>query len=337
MDKPVADPETVLKEELPATASWGEQQSSNIQDDGLKCSESAASWSEQRSSTAQDDGQTCPERCPEDRTTAGWVNYDDTTRTASPAAVALPTGDAANGRSGERDDRKEANLAKNGSTERADTEQVRGSNADSSVGKAGYESIYSRDFCSVELEKIPVETKLSASDDTQWKVEMELSTTEAAPVDAEAALQSAGEAQDGAQAYNAADTAQVEAKTASSSMTTSMGSRFTETEKRNTDNSSDSLQIGDFPCLDASDIGGKTRNAPVVARDHHTSGMPGLGMGHALHGDRERGESSSFEKPADDCTLPGVAPEMRCPSSKVGAENRMTWYFPLALGDCVAN
>ena len=330
MDKPVADPETVLKEELPVTASWGEQQSSNIQDDGQKCSESTASWSEQRSSTAQDDGQrcpercpedrttACPERCPEDRTTAEWVNHDDTTRTASTTAVALPTGDAANGRSGERDDRKEANLAKNRSTERADTEQVRGANADSSVGKAGYESICGRDFCSVELEKNPVETKLSASDDTQWKVEMELSTTEAAPVDAEAASQSIGEAQNGAQQYNAADTAQVEAKTFSSSMTTSMGSRFTETEKRNTDNSSDSLQIGDFPYLDTPDIGVKTRNAPVVARDHHTSGMPGSSMGRW-----EMGESSSFEKPADDCTLPGVAPETRCPSSKVGVENRI--------------
>lgn len=295
MDKPVADPEMVLKEELPATASWGELQSSNI----------------------QDGGQTCSERCAEDSTTAEWVNHDDTTRTATTAAVALPTGDTANGRSGERDDRKEADLAENGSTERADTEQVRGSNADSSVGEAGYESI-----CR-ELEQNPVETNLSASDDTQWKVEMELSTTEAAPVSAEAASQSAREAQDGAQQYNAADTAQTEAKMVSSSMTTSMGSRFAETGARNTDNSSNSLQTVDFPSLDASDIGGKTRNVPAVARGHQTSGMPGSGMGRALHGDRERGESSSFEKPADDCTLPGVAPEMRGPSSKVGVENRM--------------
>ena len=283
MDKPVADPEMVLKEELPATASWSELPSSNI----------------------QDGGQTCSERCAEDSTTAEWVNHDDTTRTATTAAVALPTGDTANGRSGERDDRKEADLAENGSTERADTEQVRGSNADSSVGEAGYESI-----CR-ELEQNPVETNLSASDDTQWEVEMELS-------------QSAREAQDGAQQYNAADTAQTEAKMVSSSMTTSMGSRFAETGARNTDNSSDSLQTVDFPSLDASDIGGKTRNVPAVARGHQTSGMPGSGMGRALHGDRERGESSSFEKPADDCTLPGVAPEMRGPEEAPGrGDHRM--------------
>lgn len=261
-----------------------------------------------QSGMTQDTEQTCPERSLEDTTAvASEVNHNYRKQTTNTTAAVLSTGDA--------------------SAERADNEQV-GSSTDLSVGEAECATrSVSRNFSSGEQAN-PAETDLCAAEDTLSKAETDLPTTEAAPESAEeelqsAELQSAQEAQGDAQKdVNAADTVQTSANTASS-LVSSLGNNFAETNERNVDNASDSLEIGGkFPGVGTSDIDGKTRNASDSGADHQTSRPPDSGMGHTSHGDGEKRESSTL-KPGHDLTLPDEASKTHFPSGKACSENRI--------------